>query len=323
MSNNIFQKLRFCILAACLLLSVNSALAQQNFTDFVVFGDSLSDTGNLASLSPVNLPFPFFENRITDGPVAIDYLSASIGKAAIASAEGGNNYSIAGGNLIGIDEEDIFQQISNYLDRVNGVVDDQVLHFFMIGGNDLRGLRSITNTEFANNNIAVAVDVLLDQLQRLHDAGARQFFVVNVANVGRIPETLQREAGDPGVGARATVYVKTYNQLLSAELSSFRKQTGDAVFEFDLFTELERLLNSPSSFGFTQTTVGCFDIGSFDFHPDCVFGLRFDRFVFFDNLHPASETNRLIGNAMVANLAAGPPTANGSAVPAILQLLLD
>jgi phospholipase/lecithinase/hemolysin len=288
-----------------------------------VFGDSLSDSGNLASLSPVDFPFPFFNNRISDGPVAIDHLASSIGKNALASEEGGNNYAVSGGNLLGNEVQDLVNQVSSYLSKVGGVADEQALYFLMIGGNDLRALRSQTFLALANAEIAVAVDELVSQLMRLHNAGARQFFVVNVANVGRIPETLQRETLDPGVGNRATSYVNSFNQLLGEKLKQYRQLTSDSVFEFDLFTELDKLLDDPDTFGFTQTTVGCFDLEEISFHSDCVFGFRFDRFVFFDNLHPASETNRLIGNAMITTLQNGAPPVRKVPLSGILQLLLD
>jgi len=104
------------------LLTVNSAIAQTDgFSKLVVFGDSLSDTGNLAV---VDLPPPYFQNRISDGPVVADLIAQAIGSDAEAAGHllgrlGGFNYAVAGGNITGNDPEDLTQQVTAYLQRVN------------------------------------------------------------------------------------------------------------------------------------------------------------------------------------------------------------
>lgn len=309
------------VAALWLVIFLSQAAQAQTYSRVVSFGDSLSDTGNLAS-ALINFPPPFYQNRISDGPVAIDYLTASVGANALASEAGGDNFSVAGGNIIGGDREDLTPQISDYLNKVNQSADPEALYFLMVGGNDLRGLRGETSNASAQARINQTVDALISQLERLAGAGAEEFFITNVANVGRIPETLQRQSEDPGISARAQAYVQSYNQRLTTRLGLFAQANGVRVIEYDLFSEFEELLDSPAEFGFTQSTVGCFDIGEIEnladifdlasgvFHPDCLLGTRFDRFVFFDNLHPSSRSNELIGNSMVASLEAAntPPS---------------
>ncbi|MEM7359190.1 MAG: SGNH/GDSL hydrolase family protein [Pseudomonadota bacterium] len=331
------SKMRFThrqIAGLLILILVNHAVQAQTFSRVVSFGDSLSDTGNLAS-ALINFPPPYYQNRISDGPVAIDYLAAAVGGNAIASEVGGDNFAVAGGNILGNEREDLSRQITDYLARVNQNADPEALFFIMVGGNDLRGLRGQTSNAIAQITINQTVNALVAQLQRLSAAGAKHFFITNVANVGRIPETLQQEAEDPGISARAQAYVQIYNQRLNSRLLTFAQQTGANVIDYDLFSEFEKLLNSPASFGFTQSTVGCFDINEIEdlgdifniangvFHPDCLLGTRFDRFVFFDNLHPSSRSNELIGNSMIARLAESNSARNGNIIGAILLLLLD
>lgn len=298
------------------------AQQQNSYRTVIAFGDSLSDTGNLASIA-FNFPFPYFRNRISDGPVALDYLVESIGLRAVASESGGSNYAVSGGNIVGSDREDLSAQIDDYLVRSAGApIAGETLVFVMMGGNDLRDIRSIQSVSTAHARIDVAVATLMAQLQRLVGRGADNFFIVNVANVGRIPETLNRQIADPGVAARATRYVQRYNQLLADALARFAQPAGREVRLFDLYGEFERILDAPASFGFSQSTVGCFDVGSFSFHPDCLFGTAFDRFVFFDNLHPSGATHRLIGNAMITRLRQPDRSASQAALIGILQLLL-
>ena len=67
-----------------LFLSFANGQASAQFSKLVTFGDSLSDTGNLASIS-IDFPYPFYRNRISDGPVMADYIATSMASNAEAS----------------------------------------------------------------------------------------------------------------------------------------------------------------------------------------------------------------------------------------------
>jgi phospholipase/lecithinase/hemolysin len=275
----------------------------QDFEALIIFGDSLSDTGNLASVT-TNFPYPFYQNRISNGPVIVDFLASELDFEAIASkhtsrSNGGNNFAIAGGNVVGNDVEDLSSQVSAYLQRNQNKANEKALFFVMMGGNDLRDIRSTNSLAAASIRINEVRDQMISQLNLLYEAGARVFLVANVANVGRIPETRSRVPGDPNISERAEQYVRLYNQRLSAALADFSSRPEVAISEFDLFSELESLLANSVALGFTQTEVGCFTLAQFAFHPDCLFGTRFDRFVFFDSLHPSAETNEIIGGKIV------------------------
>ncbi len=305
---------------------VTVAQAQADFDRLVVFGDSLSDTGNLASVT-ANFPFPFFENRISDGPVLVDYLAAQLGLQARASQESaGNNFAVAGGNIVGVDREDLSSQISSFLARTNS--DDQTnsasLYFVMMGGNDLRDIRSLNSPITAQARIDAVLDQLELQLTRLYDAGARTFLVANVANIGRIPETLARQNQDPDIAARAEAYVRLFNRGLVLRLDEFKRKSGVSLNLFDLFAELETLIENADALGFTQTEVGCFRLDGFRFESDCLFGARFDRFVFFDSIHPTGKANRLASAGLIDRIpqpnTIQPP--QQVSISAIIQLLL-
>lgn len=54
-----------------------SATALADYSDVYIFGDSLSDTGNLASVT-ADLPFPYYMNRVTNGPVAVEVIYQAV-----------------------------------------------------------------------------------------------------------------------------------------------------------------------------------------------------------------------------------------------------
>ena len=75
-------------------------LAASDISQLVIFGDSLSDTGNLGSVIG-GIPAPYFNNRISNGPVAVETLSAKFNDTANASLHllglnAGHNYAVAG-----------------------------------------------------------------------------------------------------------------------------------------------------------------------------------------------------------------------------------
>lgn len=318
---------RIVIILVLTIFSFTKPATAQSFSKLVVFGDSLSDTGNLASVT-VNFPFPFFANRLSNGPILADFLADQIGSNAEASrhlsgSSSGFNYAIAGGNIVGADPEDLAAQVTAYLVREQTQADPLALYFVFMGGNDLRDIRSITSPVQANARISQVLDALVAQISRLAEAGATTFLVPNMPNIGRLPETLQREEGDAGVTIRARDYSLFYNQQLAVRIAKLRSELDIGITEFDLFSELEVLFGNSARFGFTQTQIGCFEIDGFNFQPDCVFGTRFDRFVFFDNIHPTARTNELVGLTLAEVAPKSVFSPLNLVITPILQLLLQ
>lgn len=319
---------RFSLLIGLIgyLFLISNAVAQSgSFSKLIVFGDSLSDTGNLAV---IDLPPPYFQNRISDGPVVADLLAEAIGSTAEASGHllgqpGGSNFAVAGGNIKGADPEDLTQQVSAYLQRVNSQADPDALYLVFVGGNDLRNLRSTRSPAQATVEIALIIDTLATQLNRLKSSGARAFLIPNVANIGRLPETLEREVGDPGISERADLYTREYNRELRELLANFGSDSSVSVSAYDLFKSFENVIENASDFGFTNTTEGCFDPDEFEVETECLlFG--FDRRIFFDRLHPSSASNRIIANQVIDLLPMLPVEQRPAIVIApILNLLLD
>jgi len=317
------------VLFLCLtILLIPNTYAQTRYSNVIIFGDSLSDTGNLAG-TIINLPFPYYNNRISNGPVAVDHVAKALGKNANASKhltsiqQRGYNYAIAGGNIVGNDPEDLNSQVNAYLSRTNNKIDSNALYIFMIGGNDLRGIHSISNAATASIRIQQTVNTLSMQLSRLLNAGTKHALVANIPNIGRLPETIQREASTPNISSRATRYSQQYNQQLEKALNTLRQQHNAQIITFDLYQNMESLLRQAPNLGFTQTQRGCFNSNNFTFHPDCQLGTRFDRFVFFDNIHPTSKTHQWLGDQIIQTLrfASHPKTNTQIVLPALILLL--
>src|SRR4029453_871640 len=65
-------------------------------TSLVVVGDSLSDDGNGVILTGGTFPPPPYDQRASNGPVAVEYLASALGVPLAPSAAGGTNYAVLG-----------------------------------------------------------------------------------------------------------------------------------------------------------------------------------------------------------------------------------
>ncbi len=65
------MRFRTYLWVICIAWLLAAAHVKAQFSQLYTFGDSLSDTGNLASIT-LDFPPPFFMNRISNGPVAVE-----------------------------------------------------------------------------------------------------------------------------------------------------------------------------------------------------------------------------------------------------------
>src|SRR5258708_5469094 len=99
------------------------------FNNLVVFGDSLSDVGNIAAQSFINTPGPYYWNgRFSNGPVYAETLATGLGLPALnrSTASGGTDFAYGGAKTTGtafpdsLFVKDIDDQVNAYLSSHNG-----------------------------------------------------------------------------------------------------------------------------------------------------------------------------------------------------------
>ncbi len=293
-----------------LLLLISSSWVQAadvSFSRIFVFGDSLSDTGNFASLTG-DLPPPYYMNRISNGPVAVEILAARLGHTVPASlhliglAEG-SNYAVAGANASGMEAMDLDIQIVSF--QANHIVAPaDALYVIFVGGNDIRDARSETNSILARAKVKAAAAKVRKAIQTLTQAGARSFLLVSSPNIGLMPETrlIASETDNPGLIEYSQTLSKLYQDELY-KMTRFLKYTSRAkITRFDLFSFFNELVEKADYYGFSNTTDACFNSADSTFHPDCDFGSNFDGFVFFDEIHPTARVHELVGEALYETL---------------------
>jgi phospholipase/lecithinase/hemolysin len=113
---------RLLVAFAALALMTSSLQAMPAFAHVVVFGDSLSDTGNAG--------------RFSNGPVWVEYLAQKLGLPLKPARAGGNNFAVGGARLDpGSGDTSLRAQANAYLrsSRSRG----RTLYIVYGGGNDL------------------------------------------------------------------------------------------------------------------------------------------------------------------------------------------
>ena len=111
----------------------------------------------------------------------------------------------------------------------------------MIGGNDVRDAALYQTGSDATDAITAGVETEVHEIKALSSEGAKDFLVVNVPNVGLIPEFAQ---DNPGTPANATDYSISYDSQLSAGLEGLGLPTGDRLTDFNLFAFNTNILDN-------------------------------------------------------------------------------
>ena len=231
------------------------ALPATTYSDLVIFGDSLSDTGNVLSLTSLYGPAPFpsypgAAGRFSNGPAWTEYLASGLGFASSASPSnrfydgtnvipigplGGKNYAYGGartglggsagpttglaGQLIAWDNATTILTANPQLTRA---ADPNALYVIMAGANDLRDIRSANSALDAASVQARAAEAtqiaqnVAGALGLLANAGARHFLLSNLPDLGLTPEATTLNR----VAASSDVTI-SFNSALSSLVGSF------------------------------------------------------------------------------------------------------
>jgi outer membrane lipase/esterase len=297
------------LLAVTVMLSISLAprvASAQLFRALFVFGDSLSDTGNVfsatqaVSAGPIPVSPPYFNGRFSNGPVWIEGLAQTLNLALTPFLDGGTN-SAYGGAEIGLETEEIFErdigviipsirsQVQTFLAAdFFGVeeVDPAALYVLWGGANDLRDALQSSNDPVAEAR--GAVEDLAATIKDLADAGAVYFLVPNLPNLGRTPESLA--LGDAEV-ARATEVSQFFNDTLAATLDTLESENRLVIFRLNTFTHLEDIIANPAAFGFTNVTDACLDGDPFTGGNVCADPATH---LFWDSIHPTQAAHALL-----------------------------
>ena len=279
------------------------------YSRLVVFGDSLSDSGNNAAVGlfdPAqtvtgNTYVPSFTygpvGTYSNGPVWATDFAAALGLSASPSLVGGSNFAFGGATTSGAGfPYSLTVQVGQFLAAVGNNAPSDALYVVAGGGNNARaagaalaapGLsfgQQVSIISSNASNFATDIGGIVDSLQA---AGAHDIIVWNTPNLGLSPF-----AGATGTQGVSTLLASTMNDALGYRLAS---ETG--VKTFDIFGLVSLIIANKAAYGLVNTTDAC---GAAINNCDPVTAL------FWDGIHPTAKGHQLIADALLVTAVPEP-----------------
>ena len=334
------KKLNFKLATIASLLIAAFSVNAENYSNVYVFGDSLSDNGNLRAIAPDQT----YGDRFSNGPVAVEVVAAGLGFTLtpsyhLAGGTTGNNFAVAGAKAVDEDGNEatpdinLPTQVNAFLQINGGVAPSDALYIVLIGGNDIRAAREIRAgvvfaanaqerqaiRQAANQSIKDAVLSEIAQIRKLIAAGASNILVANAPDIGVIPETdlvslallanaqtKQQQRKAARLPEVATKLSTKYNRILARNIVRTERQTGLDLIEYDLFDFLSDQVDNASDYGYTNTDDACAYMLSQGgaLNPTCDGYVTATGFLFYDEIHPTTKAHQAAGLEILGVLSA-------------------
>jgi phospholipase/lecithinase/hemolysin len=303
------------------------------FTQVVVFGDSLSDDGNVRHLMEdqyfISYPggdFNYSDGRFTnssDTDPSSDLYAGTwheqlthtfLGLSdATNSLDGGTDHAFGGattasgtsdrtvinnpfpfgGGDFTLTVDNLGKQVDDYL--ASNTPDPDALYIIWGGGNDLFDDDSSSHVTETASNVAGLVE-------QLAEAGARNFLVPNVPPLGLVPLYKDDATTATALNAASGEYRSEFNTNLDGAITTL---AGEGItitlYRLDIYGLFYRLATNPEDYGFTNIS-------------DSAQGESVDpdEYLFWDDIHPTTAGHYQIAvaaNALLVGTALPPAEA--------------
>ncbi|MGV9010423.1 autotransporter domain-containing protein [Brevundimonas sp.] len=282
-------------LAVAAFGAATSAAQAQTYNRLVVFGDSLSDNGNLFAISG-QPPAPYFQGRFSNGPVFTELLGFNAGRfTAGAPVTGSVNYAFGGARTdLSASPPGMRAQLAAYT-GAGGTFGRNDLVSVLGGANNIfqafpGAAANPATAQSTMQGVAVAAagDINLI-VSTIAQAGAGTILVSNLPRLGITP---QFSATGTSGAALADFSGTTFNSaLLSNLFTTAAARPNTNIILMDLYKISDPLRANPGRFGLTNVTNSCFTGVSVCANPD--------EYLYWDGVHPTAAGHRLL--ARLAN----------------------
>jgi phospholipase/lecithinase/hemolysin len=288
------------LLATLCALFFSTVLCSASVDKIVVFGDSLSDNGNLYEYMKHKFPMspPYAQGRFTNGPVWIELVTS-------ANYPGEENahlldYAFGGAGILKDEDDDgtlftLKNEIDTFMLAHEGKADPNALYVVWIGSNNYLGM-----PDEIDETVNLVINGIDTGIKRLVNAGAKHIFLVNIPDLGKTPA-----ARDLDAVPLLSLYSAMHNERILQRFSQYKLDYPqvDWIF-FDIDAMLTEVFTNPESLGFSNVKGTCYEavlsnekpsilkmVASIQpkSTPDACTG-----FLFFDPVHPAGLAHELI-----------------------------
>lgn len=302
------------ILTLLALAALSVSTPARAYDKVVVFGDSLSDNGNVAALVPSNLGVypaaPYAAGRLSNGKVWAEDFAASLGvplddrafAGALTDTTNGSNAVLTAfglpANALGIQT-----QVSNYV-AANPKLDANALYIVWGGANDLLTNATAYYTNYLGGGqlYKAGANNIAGEVTALKNAGATNFLIPNLANLGETPI---------GTGASSTALdtlTVAHNLALKQALGAI---SGVSIKTLDVNSLFADAQTSPAKYGLTDATHNFVQsngkpqgvtptLSSYGAAP----GANPSKFLFWDEIHPTAAGHSILSTAALSAVGA-------------------
>jgi phospholipase/lecithinase/hemolysin len=250
-------------------MTFSSTVAQESrFDHLVVFGDSLSDSGNAG--------------RFSNGPVWVEQLAEKLKLPLLPSGRGGQNYAVGGARL-GSEPESLPDQVHQFLKLPS--LSGRTLYVVWGGGNDV--LAAIGEPD-ALSKINAAAGALKTILAELIAHGASNLLVPNLPDVSLTPEVQAHGSRAIDEARRLT---EAFNKAVDHSLGDLASSPDTKLYRLDVAAMAERARKDPASYGFTNISAPCGGTS------------QCEKYLFWDEIHPTTEAHARLADAALRALS--------------------
>ena len=245
--------------------------AAADFSQIVAFGDSLTDNGT-------NIIYGDLHgiDHFSNGDVWVEYLAQSRDIPLDDWAYGGAYTGYGTSSEFFPNEYGLLWQIDEYL-TTYPAVESSALYTIWAGGNDFLGLPAGATQADIGATIGTATGNIVSAVNQLAGAGAQNFLVLNLPDLGKTP----RYNYDPTVSGGASWLSGSFNQALDAALATYTTDhPGINLCQLDTFAFLNDTINGGYFANSTEAWEGS--------------GENPNDYLFWDEIHPTTGAHWLL-----------------------------
>jgi phospholipase/lecithinase/hemolysin len=281
-----FMQLRkfmlLAISASVVLMAMTPIASATSYSSLVVYGDSLSDNGNLYSYIGYPPSPPYYKGRFSNGPVIPEQLASDLGiplyDFAVGGATSGLGNYVDGGTqttLGTLHLPGMQLELAASAPLLTSPVTSTGLFVVWGGANDFLTGGSPTVA-------AADIDALVSKLQ---SDGVVHILVPGIPDLGLTPDFY-------GI-ASVTAYSQQFNALLQSSLPS-------GATYVDTYNLLHQIVDHPGTYGLTDVKDPCFNGTSVCTNPN--------QYLFWDGFHPTTATDAIVAQNFAAVAATPEPS---------------
>jgi phospholipase/lecithinase/hemolysin len=205
---------------------------------------------------------------------------------AWVSGSNGTNYAVAAAKTGNANLTDMQNQVALFLSQ-HPTASASALYAFWGGSNDI----------LQGNNPVQAADNIENEIKTVAAVGGKYFLWLNEPPLGDTPGVAVA-----GQTAAANAASAAFNSEWQTDLTALNSM-GIDVIGVDVNALFNQILSNPSTYGFADVSDACTNFAPFN---TCTSASNPNSYLFWDDLHPTTQADMWLANAVYADVQAAP-----------------